>query len=61
VATRAARPLQAVGLAAVFNMLGQLLLGAAVADTIGGIVTLAPASTIEVIGAGSSRPSAGTS
>jgi PiT family inorganic phosphate transporter len=61
VATRAARPLQAVALAAVFNMLGPLLLGAAVADTIGGIVTLAPASTIEVIGAGLPRPSAGTS
>jgi PiT family inorganic phosphate transporter len=52
VATRAARPLQAVALAAVFNMLGPLLLGAAVADTIGGIVTLPRASAIEVIGAG---------
>ncbi len=38
VATRAARPLQAVMLAAVFNLLGPLLLGAAVADTVGGIV-----------------------
>ena len=35
VATRAARPLQAVTLAAVFNLLGPLLLGAAVADTVG--------------------------
>ena len=38
VATRAARPLQAVALAAVFNLLGPLLLGAAVADTVGSIV-----------------------
>jgi inorganic phosphate transporter, PiT family len=52
VATRAARPLQAVVLAAVFNVLGPLVLGAAVADTIGSIVTLAPAQTIQVIGAG---------
>ena len=38
VATRAARPGQAIVLASVFNLLGPLLLGAAVADTIGGIV-----------------------
>jgi len=38
VATRAATPLQGVLLAAVFNMLGPLLIGAAVANTIGGIV-----------------------
>src|SRR5512133_1619270 len=48
VATRAARPVQA----AVFNVLGPLVVGAAVADTIGGIVTLAPEETIQVIGAG---------
>ena len=41
VATRAARPGQAIVLASVFNMLGPLLLGAAVADTIGGIVAAA--------------------
>jgi inorganic phosphate transporter, PiT family len=52
VATRSARPVQAVVLASVFNVLGPLLLGAAVADTIGGIVTLAPATAIQVIGAG---------
>ncbi len=52
VATRAARPLQAVVLAAVFNLLGPLVVGAAVADTIGGIVTLPPARAIQVIGAG---------
>ena len=38
VATRAARPSQAIVLATVFNLIGPLLLGAAVADTIGGIV-----------------------
>ena len=42
VATRAARPGQAIVLATVFNLLGPLLLGAAVADTIGGIVTVSP-------------------
>jgi PiT family inorganic phosphate transporter len=52
VATRAARPLQAVVLAAVFNLLGPLVVGAAVADTIGGIVTLSGNEAIEVIGAG---------
>ena len=40
VATRAATPLQAIVLASVFNLLGPLLVGAAVADTIGGIVTV---------------------
>ena len=43
---------QAIVLAAVFNLLGPLLLGAAVADTIGGIVTVAPSAAIAVIGAG---------
>lgn len=52
VATRAATPLQAIILASVFNVLGPLLLGAAVADTIGGIVTVAPSVAVEVIGAG---------
>src|SRR5512132_60699 len=52
VATRAARPAQAVLLAAVFNVLGPLVVGAAVADTIGGIVTLEPTEAIRVIGAG---------
>jgi inorganic phosphate transporter, PiT family len=40
VATRAARPLQAALLAAVFNLLGPLVVGTAVANTIGGIVTV---------------------
>jgi inorganic phosphate transporter, PiT family len=52
VATRGARPGQAIVLAAAFNMLGALLVGSAVADTIAGIVTVSPAQTVEVIGAG---------
>lgn len=52
VATRAASPAQAVMLAAVFNMLGPLLVGAAVADTIGGIVALRSSAAVEVVGAG---------
>jgi PiT family inorganic phosphate transporter len=52
VATRAARPGQAIILASFFNLLGPLLLGAAVADTIGGIVTVAPSAAIAVIGSG---------
>ncbi len=52
VATRGARPGQAVALAAVFNMLGALLVGTAVADTIAGIVTVAPGEAVAVIGSG---------
>jgi PiT family inorganic phosphate transporter len=52
VATRAARPGQAIVLATVFNLLGPLLVGAALADTIGGIVTVSPSVTTEVIGCG---------
>jgi len=52
VATRAARPGQAIVLASVFNMLGPLLLGAAVADTIGGIVTVPASAVTLVIGSG---------
>jgi inorganic phosphate transporter, PiT family len=52
VATRAARPGQAIVLATVFNMLGPFLVGAAVADTIGGIVTVSPSESTEVIGCG---------
>jgi PiT family inorganic phosphate transporter len=51
VATRAMHPLQAALLAAVFNLLGPLLLGAAVANTVAGIVTVAPADATLVIGA----------
>jgi len=52
VATRAATPLQAILLASVGNVLGPFVLGAAVADTIGGIVTVSPDEAVEVIGAG---------
>ena len=52
IASRAARPLQGLLLATVFNMLGPLLVGAAVADTIGGIVTVDAEAAVEVIGAG---------
>ena len=52
VATRAARPGQAIVLASVFNLLGPLVVGAAVADTIGGIVTVAASSATVVIGMG---------
>jgi PiT family inorganic phosphate transporter len=52
VATRAARPGPAIAVSAVFNLLGPLLVGAAVADTIGGIVTVEPTEAIPVIGAG---------
>jgi PiT family inorganic phosphate transporter len=52
VATRGARPGQAIVLSATFNMLGALLVGTAVADTIAGIVQVSPAQAIEVIGSG---------
>jgi PiT family inorganic phosphate transporter len=52
VATRAATPAQAMLLATVFNTLGPLLVGAAVASTIGGIVAVDGRAAIEVIAAG---------
>jgi PiT family inorganic phosphate transporter len=52
VVTRTATPLQAIVLASVFNLLGPLLVGAAVANTIGGIVTVTPSAADQVIGAG---------
>ncbi len=52
VATRGANPQQAIVLAATFNMLGALLVGSAVADTIAGIVTVPAAQAVEVIGSG---------
>ena len=53
VATRAARPPQAIALATVFNLLGPLFAGAAVANTIGGIVEIGSAEESDkVIGAG---------
>ncbi len=52
VATRGARPGQAIVLAATFNMLGAVVVGTAVADTIAGIVQVPAAEAVEVIGAG---------
>jgi PiT family inorganic phosphate transporter len=52
VATRGARPSQAIALSAVFNVLGALVLGTAVADTIAGIVTVSPSEAVAVIGSG---------
>ena len=52
VATRAATPAQAIALAAVFNMLGPILVGSAVAATIAGIVQVPADQTVAVIGAG---------
>lgn len=52
VATRVARPLPAVALAAVCNMLGPVLVGAAVARTIASIVQVPVSEEIAVVGAG---------
>ncbi len=49
VATGAMRPGQAVSVSATFNLLGPVLAGTAVADTVGGIVTLGPAQTMTVL------------
>jgi PiT family inorganic phosphate transporter len=52
VATRVARPIPAVVLAAVFNLIGPFVIGSAVANTIGKIVTVPPDQAVAVIGAG---------
>src|SRR5690349_2410237 len=52
VATHGARPGQAIVLSATFNVLGALVLGTAVADTIAGIVTVSPSQAVAVIGSG---------
>ena len=52
VATRGATPVQAVALSAVFNMAGAVLLGTAVADTLGKIVTVPQSQIVPVVGAG---------
>jgi PiT family inorganic phosphate transporter len=52
VATRGARPGPAVLLSAAFNLLGALLVGTAVANTIAGIVTLPRAEAVAAIGSG---------
>jgi len=51
VVTRVARPLQAVLLAAVCNVLGPLLVGTAVADTVAGIVNVGGQEAIAIVGA----------
>ncbi|GAA2777734.1 inorganic phosphate transporter [Mycolicibacterium pallens] len=51
VATRAATPGQALVLATVGNFAGPLLMGTAVADTVGGVVTVAPNETLPAVGA----------
>jgi len=52
VATRVAGPAAAILLAAFFNLAGPILLGGAVADTIGKIVTVPAGEGLAVIGAG---------
>ena len=52
VSTRGARPGQAVALSAVFNLLGALLFGTAVAGTIAGIVSVSGSDGVAVLGSG---------
>ncbi len=52
VTTRGASPRTAIIIASVFNMIGALVLGTAVANTIAGIVSVAPSEEVAVIGAG---------
>src|SRR5919204_1148735 len=52
VATRGARPGQAVALSAVFNILGALVLGTAVANTIAGVITVDSSKAVAGIGSG---------
>jgi PiT family inorganic phosphate transporter len=52
VATRGATPGQAVVLSGVFKMLGAVVVGTAVADTIAGIVTVSGADAVAAIGSG---------
>ncbi len=51
VATRAARPTSALLLAAAFNAIGPLVAGAAVANTVGGILALDAHHAVPVVGA----------
>jgi PiT family inorganic phosphate transporter len=52
VTSRAAPPGPAVALAAVFNLLGAVVVGTAVASTIAGVVTVTGPEAVAVIGAG---------
>jgi PiT family inorganic phosphate transporter len=49
VATGAMRPVQAVTLSAVFNLLGPIVVGTAVADTVGGILAVDPDQMLGVL------------
>jgi PiT family inorganic phosphate transporter len=49
VATRAMAPVTAVTLAAIFTVLGPILAGTAVADTVGGLVDVDSTSTLELL------------
>lgn len=51
VATRTASPAAALALATVFNLLGPLLLGTAVAETVAGIVVVPASDVVVVLGA----------
>jgi inorganic phosphate transporter, PiT family len=51
VATRAATPAQALAVATAGNFAGPLLMGTAVANTVGGVVVVAPRETVPAIGA----------
>lgn len=51
VATRGARPEQAIAISAAFNLLGAIAVGTAVANTIAGIVTVSGDGTLTVVGA----------
>ena len=51
VATRAATPTTALAIASAGHVLGPLLAGTAVADTVGGVVTLPPDRTVTAVGA----------
>jgi PiT family inorganic phosphate transporter len=51
VATRAARPGQALAWVSIFHVLGPLLAGTAVANTIGGVVQVGPSDVVPVVGA----------
>ncbi len=51
VAVRGARPAQAVVLASICNLAGPLVLGAAVADTVAGIIEVPVTSAVAVVGA----------
>ena len=49
VATRAMRPATAVAAAAVFTVLGPILAGTAVADTVGGLISVGTADTLGIL------------